>query len=236
MSNHKRSLKGQGGNVKAVKPLGGNTGKGFRRKVDPSTEPRPRTQFDLLKPLHAAMDGSDLTATQRLILMALHFWMDGEGKCYPSYKKIAARASLHRSTVVRNMLLIVKQGWLSYDKGDSATARPNTYYLNLSKLCLDDGRCDNDIEIIDLKSIFSFEDAQKALETDGSLFTFTQKIDEQNGYTVEYKSNGCSVFFRNQLEIDLLTRVTPEQSTYLAMLRAVFVQGERSKRKYLPAN
>lgn len=236
MSNQKRSLKGHGGNVKTGKPHGSNTGKGFRRKIDPSKESKPRTQFDLLKPLHAAMDGSDLTATQRLILMTLHFWMDGEGKCYPSYKTIAERASLHRSTVVRNMLLIVKQGWLTYDKGDSATARPNTYYLNLSKLCLEDGRCDNDLPIIDLKSIFTFEDAQLALESDGSLFTFTQTVDEQNGYNVEHKSNGGSVFFRSQLEIDLLTKITPEQSTHLAMLRAVFVQGERKKRMYKPAD
>ncbi|MDK9790706.1 helix-turn-helix domain-containing protein [Vibrio sp. D431a] len=198
----------------------------------PSCEQKPRTQFDLLKPLHEALHDSDLTHTQRLILMTLHYWMDGEGRCYPSYKTIAKRASLHRSTVVRNMLIIIDKGWLAYDKGDSATARPNTYFLNLEFLNLDDGKADNKVKIVDLKSILTFADARAALELDGSLFTYTMVKDDHNGYTVEFEQRGSVCYFRSQHEIDLLHKFESKESAFLVMLRGSFVQGERNKRTY----
>lgn len=236
MSNQKRSGKNSRGGASNAHTRSKNTGnyrKGGGHKPD---QVKVRTQFDLLKPLHSALETSDLTATQRFILMALHFWMDGEGKCYPSYSKIAKRASLHRSTVVRNMHDIVKKGWLTYDKGDSATARPNTYYLNLDKLSLDDNKADKNVPIVNLKDLVTFADAQAAVEVDGSLFTFTPTPDELQGYTVEYSCNSSVFYFRTQEEIDLLKRFSKDESAYLAMMRALFVQGERKRRKFTPSN
>lgn len=98
-----------------------------------------RTQYDLMHPLFKAMESmssSDLSSHQRILLLGLFRFMDGNGVCYPSYNSIHKTTGLTRNTIAANIKKLVTLGWLTYVPGDKSKSQANTYYLNLERLGL----------------------------------------------------------------------------------------------------
>lgn len=100
---------------------------------------RKRTQYDLMHPLFKAMESmssSELSSHQRMLLIGLFRFMDGDGVCYPSYTAIRETTGLTRNAIASNIKKLVDMGWITYEPGDKSKSQSNTYYLNLERLGL----------------------------------------------------------------------------------------------------
>ena len=98
------------------------------------TQERKRSQFDMMHPLFDAMKREKLPSTQRLMLLGLFRFVDGDGMCYPSYKALMDETGLSNKTISTTIKKLVSGGWLTYDQGDKAKSLSNTYHLNLERL------------------------------------------------------------------------------------------------------
>ena len=98
------------------------------------THKKKRTQFDIMNPLIDAMSEAGLSSTERMLLIGLLRFMNGDGVCFPSYTALEIKTGLSRRTLPRCINSLVSKGWLRYEKGSSALSAPNKYYLNLEKL------------------------------------------------------------------------------------------------------
>ncbi|MEY0016959.1 helix-turn-helix domain-containing protein [Providencia rettgeri] len=98
---------------------------------------KKRTQFDLMKPIYDAfqkISSKELSSTQRMLLLGLYRFMDGNGYCYPSYKAISEITGLSKNAISVNLKKLVEAGWLTYKQGGVDSS--NHYQLNLTKLGL----------------------------------------------------------------------------------------------------
>ena len=71
---------------------------------------------------------------KKLIMLKLADNADDNGKCFPSMKHIAEKCNCSRSTVVRNINLLEKGGFLSIErryKNNSKENQSNTYTIKL---------------------------------------------------------------------------------------------------------
>lgn len=93
-----------------------------------------RTQFEIMHPLFTAMRENKLPGNQRLVLLGLFRFVDGDGTCFPSYNALIDETGLSRPTISSTIKKLVSAGWISYDKGDKSKGLSNTYYLNLERL------------------------------------------------------------------------------------------------------
>ena len=87
-----------------------------------------------MHPLYDALAESDLSSAQCHLMLVLFKFMDGKGKCYPSYAKLLKYSKLSRNTLAKHIKSLSEAGWLSYEKGSAATQLSNAYQLNLSKI------------------------------------------------------------------------------------------------------
>lgn len=88
----------------------------------------------MMHPLFDAMKRENLPSTQRLMLLGLFRFVDGDGVCYPSYKALMDETGLSNKTISTTIKKLVSGGWLTYDQGDKAKSLSNTYHLNLERL------------------------------------------------------------------------------------------------------
>ncbi|MDF4294878.1 helix-turn-helix domain-containing protein, partial [Vibrio parahaemolyticus] len=95
-----------------------------------------RSQYDLMHPLFEAMKKESLPSTQRLLLLGLYRFVDGEGVCFPSYKALMEETGLSNKTIATTIKKLVDSGWITYEPGDKARSQSNTYHLNLERLGL----------------------------------------------------------------------------------------------------
>ena len=95
---------------------------------------KKRTQYEIMHPLYNALAESDLSSSQCHLMLVLYKFIDGDGKCYPSYAKLLKYSKLSRNTLAKNIKSLSDAGWLSYDQGNACTQVSNTYYLNLEKI------------------------------------------------------------------------------------------------------
>ena len=103
-----------------------------------------RTQFDLMRPIFDAfrkIETKELSSTQRMLLIGLYSFMDGDGYCYPSYKAIGEITGLSKNAISTNLKKLVDAGWITYKQGGVDSS--NQYQLNLEKIGLIDKTPDN---------------------------------------------------------------------------------------------
>lgn len=90
-----------------------------------------------MKPIFDAfqkISTKELSSTQRILLLGLYRFMDGNGYCYPSYKAIAEITGLSKNAISVNLKKLVEDGWLTYKQGGVDSS--NQYQLNLEKIGL----------------------------------------------------------------------------------------------------
>ncbi|MDF4701937.1 helix-turn-helix domain-containing protein, partial [Vibrio parahaemolyticus] len=95
-----------------------------------------RSQFDIMHPLFDAMKRENLPSTQRLLLLGLFRFVDGDGVCFPSYSALMDETGLSRQSIANTIKKLSESGWLTYEPGDKSKSLANTYYLNLERLGL----------------------------------------------------------------------------------------------------
>ncbi len=88
----------------------------------------------MMHPLFDAMKREGLPSTQRLMLLGLFRFVDGDGMCYPSYKALMDETGLSKQSISNNIKKLVSGGWLTYEQGDKTKSLSNTYHLNLERL------------------------------------------------------------------------------------------------------
>lgn len=93
-----------------------------------------RTQYDLMHPLFKAMKDNKLPGNQRLVLLGLFRFVDGNGVCYPSYNTLIEETGLSRPTISSTIKKLVSSGWITYEQGDKSKNLSNTYHLDLERL------------------------------------------------------------------------------------------------------
>lgn len=93
-----------------------------------------RSQYDLMHPLFDAMKRENLPSTQRLLLLGLFRFVDGNGVCFPSYKALMDETGLSNKTISTTIKKLSDTGWLAYEPGDKSKSLANKYYLNLERL------------------------------------------------------------------------------------------------------
>lgn len=98
------------------------------------TEKNKRTQYDLMNPLFDAMKKHKLPSTQRLFILGLYRYMDGNGKAYPSYQDLMDETGLSRQSIINMIRTLTEAGWITYKQGSKSKQMNNTYWLNLEKL------------------------------------------------------------------------------------------------------
>lgn len=98
------------------------------------TQNKQRTQYDIMHPLFNALEGSNLTSTQRLLLIAIFRHIDGDGMSFPSYSKLQSFTGMSDRTISRNIKELVREGWITYEQGDKTKSLSNTYHINLKRL------------------------------------------------------------------------------------------------------
>ncbi len=90
-----------------------------------------------MHPLFDAMKRENLPSTQRLLLLGLFRFVDGNGVCYPSYKALMDETGLSRQSIANTIKKLADSGWLTYTPGDKSKNLSNTYQLNLTRLGLE---------------------------------------------------------------------------------------------------
>lgn len=95
---------------------------------------KTRTQYDIMHPLFNSLAESDLSSSERLLMIALFRYVDGSGSCYPSYKELIKSTALSDRTISSNIKKLVDKGWITYEQGNKADQQANTYHLNLKRL------------------------------------------------------------------------------------------------------
>ena len=98
--------------------------------------PRTRTSSDAPKPASvktlwmSAVRDSELGQTTRLVAWALATWMNSDGWCCPSVELIRKATKLGRSTVLKHLKILVKEGHLARSRG-GGTAHFSQYQVLL---------------------------------------------------------------------------------------------------------
>ncbi|GBD22997.1 hypothetical protein HRbin29_00647 [bacterium HR29] len=87
-----------------------------------------------LTALRAILDAPDLTANQRLVLVALLRFADERGECFPAVATLASRTGLSERTVQRTLRELEKLGLVAVEERRGRT-RTSTY-----RLCLEAGK------------------------------------------------------------------------------------------------
>ena len=89
-----------------------------------------------VKLMAAIWDHGPNNPTQRFVLLALADYADYDGSCFPSYNKTAERCAISRSTAVRTIKALEKEGWLTIENQmrDNGSYTSNRVYLNLERL------------------------------------------------------------------------------------------------------
>lgn len=84
----------------------------------------------------AVWDHGPDNPTQRFVLLALADYADHDGSCYPSYNKTAQRCAISRSTAMRAIKKLAKDGWLTIETQtrDNGSHTSNRIFLNLERL------------------------------------------------------------------------------------------------------
>ena len=91
------------------------------------------SQFTMLNPLWLCISYSDLSSSERLLLLTLHSFVDDNGICFPSYPTILKFSGLSMNTVLKCVKSLVAKGWIAYRQGNGSTHKSNTYALNVDR-------------------------------------------------------------------------------------------------------
>jgi DNA-binding MarR family transcriptional regulator len=95
---------------------------------------RKRSQYDLMHPLFDAMRSHKLKPNQRLVMLGLFRFMNGDGSCFPSYGALIEETGLTRPTIAKTLKDLKNLDLISFKSGDST--KSNRYQLNLEKIGL----------------------------------------------------------------------------------------------------
>lgn len=89
-----------------------------------------------VKLMAAVWDHGPDNPTQRFVLLALADYADHDGSCYPSYNKTAQRCAISRSTAMRAIKRLAKDGWLTIETQtrNNGSHTSNRIFLNLDRL------------------------------------------------------------------------------------------------------
>lgn len=136
---------------------------------------KTRSQFDIMHPLFEAMKKERLPTTQRMLLLGLFRFVDGDGVCYPSYKALMDETGLSRQSISTTIKKLAEAGWLSYESGDKSRNLANTYHLNLERLGLPLVRQSDVVPI----------NRHKYIATDGSLWDCAADYWKSRQLTIE---------------------------------------------------
>ncbi len=82
------------------------------------------------------MRKAKLKPNQRLVLLGLFRFMNGDGFCYLSYNALIDETGLTRPTIAKTIKELAELDWLSFESGNSI--KSNYYQLDLKKLGLKD--------------------------------------------------------------------------------------------------
>lgn len=89
--------------------------------------------------------GKEVTAIQKLILLALADRADEEGKCFPSLRRLEADTNLNRKTLIENRQLLIQQKLIAYT-GEVKGSRKQIPVMKLLYISHREGKLNLDIE------------------------------------------------------------------------------------------
>ena len=82
-----------------------------------------------LRALSAAWDHSETQGSTFLVLLALGDHANSDGVCWPSMDRVAARARVSRSTVIRAIEELERRGELKRQRGGAGAGSTNVYHV-----------------------------------------------------------------------------------------------------------